>query len=98
MKVQEHILVPAHPDRAAAVGVLEHPEHALHASEPSVPEGFCRDDVVRRIFRVLDAFSCFHVDIITNNRIKINDKCKIIAITPSRKCQKTPCGKSAKMV
>ena len=40
-QVQEHLLVPAHPDRASAVRVLQHPEHALHASAPSVPEGFC---------------------------------------------------------
>ena len=34
------------------------------------------EPVHRRIFRVLDAFSCFHVDITTNNRTEINGNVK----------------------
>ena len=37
--------MPAHPDRAAAVRVLEHPEHALDAGADAVSDGLRGDDV-----------------------------------------------------
>ena len=43
-QVEEHLLVSAHPDRAAAVLVLEHPEHALHAGADAVADGLRGDD------------------------------------------------------
>ena len=50
------------------------------------------EPVHRRIFLVLDAFSCLHVGIITNNCTKINDKCKIIAIATPRNVKRPLAG------
>ena len=44
-QVEESLLVSSHPDRAAAVRVLEHPEHALHTNADAVSDRHCGDDV-----------------------------------------------------
>lgn len=50
------------------------------------------EPVHRRSFWILDALSCLHVGIIANNRTKVNDKCKIIAITPTEKVKRPLAG------
>ena len=54
--------MPAHPDRATAVRVLEHPEHALDAGADAVSDGLRGDDVDELRARVVEVVEVVDAD------------------------------------